>query len=308
MFHCQLYQPATLFFSHTQTLLHASLHCIAMQAASRSRTIKHAGSTLDLASRLAAGEALDRLGYTALIAGNFWITRDHNQMLETVKAMVAAGHEPDESVLLQMLHVYCTSGMWGEALSVLDDVAAGRMGSLSSSSSSGSSIEQRGGRSNMARDGLQWQTAGAAGAAGAAAARPGRTGSGWRSRRYEDDLSDSDDAFQAGSSSAVRQQQREQLAHDKLWHVVLRKLWQARVSDALLNDFLSRMSPQQLQRFKVLYNLRLLPDGKYSMQPLEDWEVQPAPAAGEQEGDEIAALEQVEAEQHQQQQQQQHQA
>jgi hypothetical protein len=273
-----------------------------LQAASRSRQLKHASSAVDLAGRLAAGEALDRLGYTALIAGNFWITRDHQQMLDTVKAMVAAGHEPDESVLLQMLHVYCTSGMWGEALSVLDDVAAGRMGSISSAESSSSSSRQRGGRSNRDAGGQQQpQTAAAAGAA----PRAGGTGSGWRSRRYEDDLSDGGDAFQAGSSSTVRQQQREQLAHDKLWHVVLRKLWQARASDTLLNEFLGRMNPQQLQRFKVLYNLRLLPDGTYSMQPMEDWEVQAAPDSTQQhQGGEAAVVGQLEADQQQQQQQQ----
>uniref|UniRef100_A0A383VS54 PROP1-like PPR domain-containing protein n=1 Tax=Tetradesmus obliquus TaxID=3088 RepID=A0A383VS54_TETOB len=267
-------------------------HQTALQAASRSRMVKNASNAVDLARRLAAGEALDRLGYTALIAGNFWISRDHQQMLDTVKAMVAAGHEPDESVLLQMLHVYCTSGMWGEALSVLDDVAAGRLGSITSSSSSSSSW-QHDGRSNRdaeERRGLQQQPT--------AAAAPGGAGSGWRSRRYADDLSDSEDALQAGGSSEVRQQQREQLAHDKLWHVVLRKLWQARASDTLLNDFLSRMDPQQLQRFKFLYNLRLLPDGKYSMQPPEDWEVQPVPDGAEQQaGGEAAAVKQLAAEQ-----------
>ncbi|WIA30492.1 hypothetical protein OEZ86_000576 [Tetradesmus obliquus] len=266
-------------------------HQTALQAASRSRMVKNASNAVDLARRLAAGEALDRLGYTALIAGNFWISRDHQQMLDTVKAMVAAGHEPDESVLLQMLHVYCTSGMWGEALSVLDDVAAGRLGSITSSSSSSS--WQHDGRSNRdaeERRGLQQQPT--------AEAAPGGAGRGWRSRRYADDLLDSEDALQAGGSSEVRQQQREQLAHDKLWHVVLRKLWQARASDTLLNDFLSRMDPQQLQRFKFLYNLRLLPDGKYSMQPPEDWEVQPVPdGAQQQAGGEAAAVKQLAAEQ-----------
>jgi hypothetical protein len=204
-----------------------------------------------------------------------------------------------------MLHVYCTSGMWSEALSVLDDVAAGRMGSISSIS--GSSISSRprwqgdyNNRDAEVREELL-------GLQAAAAARvntgPSRTGSGWRSRKYEEDvLHSDDDALEASSSSSIeqRRQQREQLAHDKLWHVVLRQLWQARASDTLLNDFLSRMSPQQLQRFKLLYNLRSLPDGKYSMQPLSDWEVQEPPTSQQQQQQqqqevaEAPAVEQVE--------------
>jgi hypothetical protein len=254
---------------------------------------------------MAAGQALDRQGYTALIAGNFWLTRDHKQMLDTVKAMVAAGHEPDESVLLQMLHVYCTSGMWGEALSVLDDVAAGRMGSISSMSSSSSSRPRWQGDYSSRDAEVRGELLELQAAAAARANRgPTRTGSGWRVRRYEEYVSYSDDdALEASSSSSSsskkqRQQQREQLAHDKLWHVVLRQLWQARASDTLLNDFLSRMNPQQLQRFKVLYNLRSLPDGQYSMQPLADWEVQAPPTSQQQqqqqqEGAAAPAVEQV---------------
>jgi hypothetical protein len=288
----------------------APLSRLRVQAASRSRQLKHASSAVDLANRMAAGQALDRQGYTALIAGNFWLTRDHKQMLDTVKAMVAAGHAPDESVLLQMLHVYCTSGMWGEALSVLDDVAAGRLGSISSSSSSRRPRQQEGYSSRDAEvreELLELQAAAAAAAAAAqASSGPSRTGSGWRVRRYEEDMSlGDDDAVESSSSMEQRQQQWEQLAHDKLWHVVLRQLWQARASDTLLNDFLSRMNPQQLQRFKVLYNLRSLPDGKYSMQPLADWEVQVPPASQrQQQGDSTPALEHLGADPKQQLQQQ----
>jgi pentatricopeptide repeat protein len=144
--------------------------------------------------------------------------------------MKAAGHDLNENTLQQLLNVYCHNGMWGEALQVLNDVAAGRFKTASSTGSSSSSSG-----SNQISTGARRQ-----------------------------------DSNAVGEGS---------IDNDKLWHVVLRKLWEKRASDELLNEFLRHIAPVQLQRFKLLYGLHKIPGeqpgqpDRYSLRPLEDWQL-----------------------------------
>lgn len=254
--HAALPSPLHVGAAHCSCCLLPLAHT---QVASRKRDAHGAGTSAKLAQKLAAGqEGLQREDFVALIAANFWLTRDNTQLIQTVKAMTAAGYDPDEGVLLQLLHVYCTSGMWGEALQVLDDLAAGRISIISSEAAAGAS-RQRGRNREAAAE--QQPTL-----AGRKSSREG-----WRARQHGD-LAES-----AGANS------QQPLAQDRLWHVVMRKLWEQRASDSLLNEFLSRMTSEQLQRFKMLYNLRALPGGDgYTMQPLEDWQLPVSPERQQQ--------------------------
>jgi pentatricopeptide repeat protein len=141
--------------------------------------------------------------------------------------MKAAGHELDAHVLQHLLHVYCHNGMWGEALQVLSDVAAGRLGQSSTSTAASASKPQL-------STGVRKQA--------------------------------TDNAAAADSRT---------IDNDRLWHVVLRKLWEKRASDELLNEFLQHMSPAQVLRFKLLYGMQAIPgeQGRYTLQVLEDWQL-----------------------------------
>lgn len=150
--------------------------------------------------------------------------------------------------------------MWSEALRLLDDVAAGKvgvgtlfLGANGNSTNSGSKHKTTRQQYNGSEDdpGLMPM------ARGSAAAQWPRS-------------------YQPVRHSAGTTEQ------DALWHIVLRKLWEQRASDGLLNEFLQRMSPGQLQRFKILYNLQQALEGGYTMQPLDDWQV---PADSRQQED-----------------------
>lgn len=146
--------------------------------------------------------------------------------------------------------MYCHYDMWSEALRVLDDVAAGRVGVISGllgaeDASSMNSRQRSSKYPNSAQPVLTQEL---------------DSGATSTARRWPRSYQALDDpARQAGQ--------------DALWHVVMRKLWEQRAADSLLNEFLQRMSPEQLQRFKLLYKLRPSPDGGYTMQPMEDWQV-----------------------------------
>lgn len=77
-----------------------------LQAVGRRRYVEAASHSATLAARVTAGDRLSREDYKALIASQFWLTRNHQQLLQTVAAMRAAGHELDQSVLLQ---VWCVT-------------------------------------------------------------------------------------------------------------------------------------------------------------------------------------------------------
>jgi len=191
------------------------------QVAGRIRDVHTAGQASKLAAQLAEADSLSKEDYLAVINSQFWLKQDHKQLLQTVAAMKAAGHELNEQVLQQLLHVYCHNGMWGEALQVLDDVAAGRF----------SSSKQPGQHHHPSKGG----------------------------RRH-------------GDTAAAGVGDHTTIDNDKLWHVVMRKLWERRASDALLNEFLQHMAPAQLQRFKLLYGLQLIPgQQQYTLKPVEDW-------------------------------------
>jgi hypothetical protein len=198
----------------------------AVQAAGRGRDAGTAAEVNKLVAKLAEGQGLTRHDYLCIINSQFWLEQDHERMLETVAAMKAAGHELDDHVLQHLLHVYCHNGMWGEALQVLSDVAAGRLGSSTSSAASASKQELS--------TGVRQQ------ATASAAAADSRT-----------------------------------IENDRLWHVVLRKLWEKRASDELLNEFLQHMAPAQVLRFKLMYGLQAIPgqQGRYTLQALEDWQL-----------------------------------
>lgn len=66
------------------------------------RSVSAASKSADLAARLASGDQLSRQDYCVLISTQFWLNRDHQQLLQTIAAMRAAGHELDQSVLLQV--------------------------------------------------------------------------------------------------------------------------------------------------------------------------------------------------------------
>lgn len=136
--------------------------------------------------------------------------------------------------------------MWGEALRLLDDVAAGKVDISCSASAKHVATNSTRLRKQPASSGVTVEAP--------TADQPG-AGEQWP-REYR-----------------LLDKQTNQADQDTLWHVVMRKLWEQRAADSLLNDFLQRMSPEQLQRFKVLYNLRPAPGGGYTMQPLEDWQV-----------------------------------
>lgn len=213
-----------------------------LQAAGRRRDMTGASSVAALTARLREGGcALTPPDYAALITSNFWLNQDHQQLLDTVAAMRAAGYEPQASTLVQLLHVYCHNGMWSEALRVLDDVAAGRVAPAPST----------GGIPAVNRA---------------------------RRRRHAESPPAGDEADPLA-------------AHDRLWHTVLRKLVEQRVSDTLLAEFVARMTPEQVQRFKVLYNMRSVPGGGLTLQPSEE-ELLEAVCAGAGAGDSaLAALE-----------------
>lgn len=194
---------------------------VVLQVAGRTRSVMAAGEASKLLAHLAQNDGLTRQDYLAMISSQFWLKQDHEQLLQTVAEMQAAGFSLNENTLQQLLNVYCQNGMWGEALQVLNDVAAGRFSTPSSSASS-TLQSSRGAR---------------------------RQGEG-----------------QAGEGS---------IDNDKLWHVVMRKLWEKRASDELLNDFLRHMAPTQLQRFKLMYGLHAIPGerGRYTLKPLEDWQL-----------------------------------
>lgn len=199
-----------------------------LQVAGRTRDVRAAGEVSKIAALMAQGGNLDRQDYLAIINSQFWLKQDHEQLLQTVAAMKAAGHDLNENTLQQLLNVYCHNGMWGEALQVLNDVAAGRFRAASSTGSSS-------GGSNQISTGAR-----------------------------------QDDSNAVGQGS---------IDNDKLWHVVLRKLWEKRASDELLNEFLRHIAPAQLQRFKLLYGLHRIPGeqpgqpDRYSLRPLEDWQL-----------------------------------
>jgi hypothetical protein len=206
-----------------------------MQVVARTRDVHSAGQASKLLAQLASQpEPLTRDDYMSLISSQFWLKQDHEQLLQTVAAMKAAGHELDQHVLQQLLHVYCHFGMWGEALQVLNDVAAGRF-----SQPSGSSTQAVGATSGDGK-----------------------------------------------------------IDSDQLWHVVLRKLWEKRAADELLNEFLKHMTASQLQRFKFMYGLQPIPgqEGRLTLRPLEDWQwpLQQQPKQQQQQG------QQQELQQHQQ--------
>jgi pentatricopeptide repeat protein len=200
--------------------------------------------------------------------------------LATVLAMKADGHDLDQSLLLLILHVYCHNGMWGEALQLLDDVSAGKvqlrgslLGTLPPTATSGSSSGQ---------GGLQASPASSNHAADRGKHHRGRS-------------------HHQGSAAAVSSQGSQQ---DALWHIVMRKLWERRAADSLLNEFLSRMSTDQAQRFKLLYGLTPLPDGTgFTFQPSEDWQF----AAAQQQQQQQEQQQQEALVEQQQQQQHQHQ-
>lgn len=215
------------------------MHHPTPQVAGRARDATAATKASALALQLSKSKALNRMDYLSIITSQFWVKKDHQQMLDTVAAMKAAGHELDVSVLLQLLHVYCHSGSWGEALQVLADVSAGRI--------------------KVSNASMQWQM---------------QEAGMWPRKQH--------------ALAGLREEQQQQQQHgsstsanplvnnDRLWHVVLRKLWQQGASDVLLNQFLQHMTPAQRQRFKLLYRLQAVPGqpGQYTLQPLEDWQVQ----------------------------------
>jgi hypothetical protein len=209
----------------------------------RARDVRTAGRASSLAEQLSQSQALTKLDYLSIINSQFWVSRDHNQMLDTVAAMRAAGHELDVAVLLQLLHVYCHNGSWGEALQVLADL---RSGAIQVSNVSADWQLQQAGRWPRSQHAL--------------------------ARLREQSQEQQRHQQQHGASAGAAQL----ATNDRLWHVVMRKLWQARASDALLNDFLQHMAPAQVQRFKLLYGLQPLPGqpGQFTLQPLEDWQVQ----------------------------------
>jgi pentatricopeptide repeat protein len=212
----------------------------ALQLAGRARDVRIAGEVSQLVERIAEGQGLTQEDYLAVINSQFWLKQDHEQLLQTVAAMKDAGYELDQCLLHQLLHVYCHNGMWGEALQVLNDVAAGRFSQQRSSSNSSRSKHQR-------------------------------------------------CALKQGAErAAVSAAEESALQSDQLWHVVLRKLWEKRVSDELLNDFLRHMSPAQLQRFKLVYGLQPSPEqpGHYTLQPLEDWQLPLQQQQQQQQGQE----------------------
>jgi hypothetical protein len=197
----------------------------ALQAAGRARDAGTAAEVSKLIAKLAEGQGLQRQDYLCIINSQFWLEQDHEKLLQTVAAMKAAGHELDAHVLQHLLHVYCHSGMWGEALQVLSDVAAGRLGHSSSSTAASDSKQQL------------------------------STGVRQHAKAASDDSGTID--------------------NDRLWHVVLRKLWEKRASDELLNEFLQHMAPSQVMRFKLMYGLHAIPgeQGRYTLRPLEDWQL-----------------------------------
>jgi pentatricopeptide repeat protein len=232
--------------------------------------VRVAGEVSKLTAHLAQGRGLSRADYLAMISSQFWLKQDHEQLLQTVAAMKAAGFSLDASTLQQLLNVYCHNGMWGEALQVLNDVAAGRF----RNSTVGAGAQQA--NSRQQQHGARRQQ--------------GVNG--------------------AGGSSSSRGVGGGGLEDDKLWHVVMRKLWEKKASDELLNEFLRHMAPAQLQRFKLMYGLEVLPGGggpeqrRYTLQgSLEDWQrplaAAPAAPAGfkqqsrrqEKEEEEVEAVE-----------------
>lgn len=223
-----------------------SVVCLSfLQVAGRTRDVRVAGEASKLAAHLAQGHGLTRQDYLAMISSQFWLKQDHEQLLQTVAAMKAAGFSLDASTLQQLLNVYCHNGMWGEALQVLNDVAAGRF------------------RNSIA-------------SAGAAQQPSSRQQHGTRRQQRVD--------VAGGGSSGSRGVGEGSIEDDKLWHVVLRKLWEKKASDGLLNEFLRHMAPAQLQRFKLMYGLALIPGGgserRYTLQAsLEDWQRPLAAAA-----------------------------
>jgi pentatricopeptide repeat protein len=222
-----------------------------LQIAGRTRDVRAAGEVSKIAALMAQGGNLGRQEYLAIINSQFWLKQDHEQLLQTVAAMKAAGHDLNEHTLQQLLNVYCHNGMWGEALQVLNDVAAGR---FTAASSTGSSIS-----SHQISTGARRQ-----------------------------------DSNAVGEGS---------IDNDKLWHVVLRKLWEKRASDELLNEFLRHIAPAQLQRFKLLYGLHKIPGeqpgqpDRYSLRPLEDWQLPlQQQQRQQQQQDQLQELEQLEQE------------
>lgn len=89
-------------YTPVQTTVSALLMISSMQAAGRMRSITAASKSADLAASLASGHQLSQDDYRVLIAIQFWLNRDHQQLLQTIAAMRAAGHDLDQTVLLQV--------------------------------------------------------------------------------------------------------------------------------------------------------------------------------------------------------------
>jgi hypothetical protein len=221
-------------------------------------------------------------------------------VLQTLDAMRRDSVAIDEPTSQQLVHMFCSSQSWGDALAVLDDLArlaeggSARSGSNSSSSGKQASGSSGGGGKPGAFDkgwlGFEAPDA----AAGAQGEEPE-----WRWRRYNQTAiapATHQSAAQAGAGQGQppvfyppppqQHQQRERwaadgrgaagngaaataklarpkfgLASDALWHIVLRQLTAASAPDGVVTAFVSRMSPTQLRRFARMYPLRRAADG-----------------------------------------------
>lgn len=232
--------------------------------------------------------------------------------MRTLDSMRRDGVRLDGPTCQQLLHLFCSSGAWQDALAVMDslDDAAMTRGAAGGVSKEGGSAGA-GGAARPAAAGLIGGSVGGEGGGGAAEdgawGAAGGGGGAWRQRRYQDPAlapaagpapaatagrvpghsqlqqpapARRPRAQHAGAAGAGGEAPaRYGLGADALWHIVLRQLGAHSAPDGVTTEFVRRMAPAQLARFARLYPIRRLPGGGFSILPPPRHEASAAPAA-----------------------------